>query len=941
MNNIAEALRLYRKHKLAEGGPTPEESLTVPEMVQTPAMAPIPLADTPITVPELSRYEAPAPAPAGESGIGKLFSSLAPLIGAGLAALADGGKVQEPLIKDITGDRIIDGLDGGMVGSFASLTNAINAKEQQSGFPEPMKQDELKNIEPDVNIRMPKGYAEGTDPVVPEGDTAPVDPTENAIAAPTTGVRVRKPLGEDKEGSARYALAQKLDTDSLRATDIDSDERNDLLRQVREWRTDSTLKPEDLQAKYDEARGIAVAKTAAKKEKLKAAAPEATTAPTPVEAAPAAPAKSDISEDAALAKRYADAGSPDAYEKYTQYKADAIREMGGLRVNPQTAAEKDSNALILRTASHIALNAADAWAAGHPASAAPATSTAAAPATEGISTTPAPVTPAPATPEAAPAPAAPAIVSTPAGPKYSPDVIRSAALAAGMPLDQATALAGQFGGTLENIPAATYEGAAASTQGAAAADLAAKLRKANADKLVVGAALDLKTRGIRDAEADAQLAAAIDTQRALAVSQANADAMRRQILADVNAADAYLHNPPRPSGWASALGILSAGLGSPQSFQDWYSAKVKDELAKQYELVGKKKGLLDLYMEQGKNLDEAAKLTEATIKRIYSAQIEKVAGGLLDAKARAEAQAASAKLGLDATKLETDVITDIATRQQTAVQARLEKQKTDVTLLKALLDIYHEEELARISAGSHLAAAREGRRAKEEEKAGPPEWHKALRGEAIDRTDAEAIGKWNDTKSAMLVPVVKIVKTSKNGVDTYTLAPSTELSVLARSPDDAKEVRAADITLGDMSRNWNRMLKAAEKAGFSKVKLASDATLSSEFEDAQRAVIAGYTQLYRTGVINGGEYDRYVNQSNPLGLTTRGEWSKGMFNSFGKSIADSLANIHGVRLRSGATEGGATPAAPKTVKMYKAGEEYDIPADKVEGAKKAGYTLGK
>jgi hypothetical protein len=485
---------------------------------------------------------------------------------------------------------------------------------------------------------------------------------------------------------------------------------------------------------------------------------------------------------------------------------------------------------------------------------------------------------------------------------------------AGMPPEAAQRLATQFGDTLLDIEAPSYAGATETAVGAKVSELADKYRKATLAKEVVNAAIDTKTRELRDASADATLQASIDTQRALAAAQANAARLRREIQAGISGVEQYMATQTNPGFWASALGVLGAGLGGG-SFQDWYSGRVKEEVQKQYDLLGKKTGLMNLYIEQGKDLDEASKLTEATIKRIYSAQMEKAAGGLLDAKARAEGQMASFKLAMDATKLEGDVIGEVVQRQHMGVQDAIEKQKADANLLKALLDIYHEEDLARISAGRARAP-------REPKAVAPPEWSKALRGGVLSNDEVGKVGEFDDKKAGQFVAVTRPVRTEVGGVGIYTIAPSTTQQVLARSPRDAEVIKEADISLGDISRAWARMVRIAAAKGFSKTRVAADSEASADYEDAKRSIIAGFSALYKTGVISGGEYERYESQANPLGLTTRGDWSNSLFNSFGKNIADSHQSIRQVRLMGGAA-GAGTPegevAAPTRIAPPKAG----------------------
>ena len=827
--------------------------------------------------------------------------------------------------------------DGGMVGSFASLTDAIAAKEKVSPFPEPTNETARNNMTPSVPVAKPQTFADGDivegPGLTPVAELPPV--VEPAIEAPR-----RKPLEGDTESEGRAAELEAVLKEVGADKELDEGAKAYLRDQAFADSAKRGLPGSALRANYlSRKEGVAT--------KMKAAAPA--NAPNEADKAPTSDAKASTDTSATQAPvappvapttgndlRNKSVGSADslgtgplavlkkevefsqevgdkAYAQYQKTRAQVLSDLGGVNTSPQTPEDYAKNRELFSAADDIAKATARQYAALF----APAAEVTA---TKSADTTPvAPVAATTDTPAPVAAVATPVAAPAPVGKEVASGYLYNAAIRAGMKPDAATTFANEFSPRLQTLQENEVVAQAnnliqTDERAQAAIQAGSDLRRASVAKLAADVAIQEKSKALDDAAATLQGNLALDIQRRLSTAQMQADRLRREILDDTRAADKYLKGSSA-GGISSLLGIIGAGLGSTQSYQDWYGKRVQEELKTQYDLMGKKQTLMGLYLDQTKNLDDAYKLTEASIKRVLAAQTQAKLGSLMDERAKQEAIMAAKKLELDATKTESEVINGVATRQHNIFADSIDKQRGDLNLAKEVLNTFQDDTIARINAAAagvraNAAAAGASARAAErrEEKAGPPSWGKALRGEKITDADIEEIGKWNDSKRSQIVPVTRPVKTTEkiNGkdVDVYSLSPSPGLHTLARSEEGAKKINASDVNTANMMRAWNTMSRLGAKHNYSKVGLDSNGEDKAAYADAIQAIIAGYSELRNTGVISGGEYDRYKSQADNVDLTTRASVAASAFTSFNKTLADSNAAVRSNYLQkpsSGAT----------------------------------------
>ena len=969
-DNVAKALDLYKKNKLATGG-MPE--LQLEQMKATEPVAPdLTNVYAPLNVDKTAERDplvinnGPAPETTEDkwAGVAKAAAPYA----AGAIGTALGGPLVGKLAAAGTGilTNVLFGADGGMVeggmvGSFASLTDAINAKEEQSGFPQPTKQNELKDIEPDVSLSKPKAYQEG-------GEVKPPDAPAAVDEALTPSSGARKPLAADNEAEGRAkeldTIVREIDTD----IQLDENEKGAIRSQAYRDAATRGMPATALRANFLLRKGQALerlkAKAPAKAEPAPSPeAPKAEEAPKgkvsytlgeakPVAAAPVAAPKAEEAQKAEEAKPIrvvsgaeytgydpATRGSlimregelkkklgDKAYTQYLKYLGDAMEELGGLNTAPSTAEDFARNKEIFKNADSVALVAAEQYAKLFPPTpTTPAAEVKAAVDTTGKTAADAGTTDASVPTDstdttggagATPSPQAEVVKKTePAAegtkPAEAVNILEQTALEAGMNSGEAKAFATRFAPLLGGVDATqavekARELIATDPTAAAAIKAGKEIRTATTAKLKADEEIITATQTLDDAVAELKGSLAIDIQRRLAAAQMNGDRLRREIADGISQTERYMKTTT-PGAISSILGIMGAGMGSQSSYQDWYRKKVKEELQAQYDLLGKKQTLLGLYLDQTKDLDAAYKLTEASIQRVLAAQTQAVASKSLSERAKAEATIAAKKLELDAAKTEEGVITAIASREHAAVSDALDRQRAELALAKEVLDTFQSQKLADISAKSRASRGGGGaatERAKAEiraaEKAGPAPWQKAVKGQRITLEELGEIKKWDDKKSEQFVPVYRPVITRQNiggrNIEVYSLAPSPGLFTLALSKDDAKAVKASNENTASMLAAWNTMYKLAAKHGFSGTALKANGPDTAEYDRAIQAVIAGYSQLYKTGVISGGEYERYKEQADGVNLLTRKSVGEASFPAFNRQLKQSNDDIRNARL---------------------------------------------
>lgn len=921
--NIEEALRLYRKHNYADGGEVQIEDTSAPLRVNkqvniepdmgAPQAAP--------EAPSLLETGAKTALPMAAGAVGTAFGG--PL--GGIAASALTNMILPYLFAD-----------GGMVGSFASLTDAIALKEKVSPFPEPTNETARNNMTPSVPVAKPQAFADGD--LVQDPGLTPVAELP-PVAEPPPEAAKRQPLEGDTEREGRAAELEKV----IQEVDADKELGEGAKAHLRDQAyADSAkrgLPGSALRANY-------LSRKAEVATKMKAAPPadapnEADKAPTSdaktstdttATQAPAAPVAPAVAPTTGNDLRNKSVGSTDslgsgplavlkkevdfqqevgdkAYAQYQKTRAQVLGDLGGVNTSPQTPEDYAKNRELFTAADDIARAAARQYAALFaPAAKVEVDKSKVAPA---ATTTTGEVAPPPdtTTPVAAvattPTAGTPVVEkgAAPVGKEVAKGYLYNTAIKAGMKPEAATTFANEFTPRLETLKENEVVDQAnnlilTDERAQAAIQAGGDLRKASVAKLAADVAIQEKSKALDDAAATLQGNLALDIQRRLSTAQVQADRLRREILDDTRAANKYLKGSSA-GGISSLLGIIGAGLGSTQSYQDWYGKRVQEELKTQYDLMGKKQTLMGLYLDQTKNLDDAYKLTEASIKRVLAAQTQAQLGSLMDERAKQEAIMAAKKLELDATKAESEVINGVATRQHNIFADSIDKQRVDLNIAKEALDVFQDDTIARLNAAAAGVRATAGASARaaerKEEKAGPPAWGKALRGEKITDADIEEIGKWNDTKRSQIVPVTRPVKTTEkiNGknVDVYSLSPSPGLHTLARSEEGAKKINASDVNTANMMRAWNTMSRLGAKHNYSKVGLESNGEDKAAYADAIQAIIAGYSELRNTGVISGGEYDRYKSQADNVDLTTRESVAASAFSSFNKTLAESNAAV--------------------------------------------------
>lgn len=942
--NIEEALRLYKKHNYADGGEVQIEDTSAPLRVNKQVNI----------EPDMA---APQMAPEGPSLLETGAKTALPMA-AGAVGTAFGGPIGGIAASALT-SMILPYLfaDGGMVGSFASLTDAIAAKEKVSPFPEPTNETARNNMTPSVPVAKPQAFADGD--IVQNPGLTPV-PELPPVAEPPPEAAKRKPLEGDTEREGRLVELEKV----LREVDVDKELGEGAKAHLRDQAyadsakrglPASALRANYLSRKEGAATKMKAAPAAdAPNEADKAPTSDAkTSTDTTATQAPAAPVAPAVAPTTGNDLRNKSVGSTDslgsgplavlkkevdfqeevgdkAYAQYQKTRAQVLEDLGGVNTSPQTPEDYAKNRELFTAADDIARAAARQYAALFAPAAkeeadkskvapapAPTTGEVAAAADTTTPVAAGATTPTAGTPDVEKKAASVGTEgAAPVGEKVAEGYLYNTAIKAGMKPEAAKAFATEFTPRLETLKENEVVDQAnklilTDERAKEAIKAAGDLRKASVAKLGADLAIQQKSKALDDAAAILQGNLALDIQRRLSTAQVQADRLRREILDDTRAANKYLKGSSA-GGISSLLGIIGAGLGSTQSYQDWYGKRVQEELKTQYDLMGKKQTLMGLYLDQTKNLDDAYKLTEASIKRVLAAQTQAQLGSLMDERARQEAIMAAKKLELDATKAESEVINGVATRQHNIFADSIDKQRGDLNIAKEALDVFQDDTIARINAAAAGVRATAGASAKaaerKEEKAGPPAWGKALRGEKITDADIEEIGKWNDSKRSQIVPVLRPVKTTEkiNGknVDVYSLSPSPGLHTLARSEEGAKKINASDVNTANMMRAWNTMSRLGAKHNYSQVRLESNGEDKAAYADAIQAIIAGYSELRNTGVISGGEYDRYKSQADNVDLTTRPSVAASAFGSFNKTLAESNAAVRSNYLQkpsSGAT----------------------------------------
>ena len=966
--NIEEALRLYKKHNYADGGALQDSmgTLKLEQMKpEEPEIVP-PLQDAPLNInkevaPSVSLSQPVAPEtegagtaiakgvlPTAAGAIGTAFGG--PAVGAVAAAgtsallnllFADGGMVP----NNFAG--------GGDIGSLAALTNAIENKPQ---FPQVVGGNETKHYNP-VPIKPIEAMADGGEAGSVGVETTKKEGLEPVaelppVPEPPPQEKKRVPLAADTEAEGRASELEKVLREVGADKELDEGAKAYLRDQAFADAAKRGLPASALRANYVSRKSEAIKSKAAPKadasnEAVKAPAVEEkakvdTTATQAPAAAPAAPApKAEVPTDGAALRNktigmtdalgrgpvavinnevaFAQEVGDKAYAQYQKTRAQVLSDLG-VNVAPKTPQDFAKNRELFGIADNIAKTTARQYATLFAAPEVAVDKSKVAPVATTTTTEVAPTsdttTPVVST-TTTPAVGTPAVEKKAVGRDAAVSYLKDAAVRAGMKNGAAIeAFANDFADRLAPLDAAAVIGEAdkliaTDERAQAAISAGSELRKASTAKLAADLAIQEKSKALDDAAAALQGQMAVDVQRRLQTAQVQADRLRREILDDTRAADKYLKGST-PGAISSLMGIIGAGLGSQQSYQDWYGKRVREELATQYDLIGKKQTLMGVYLDQTKNLDDAYKLTEASIKRVLAAQTQAQLGSLLNEKAKQEAIMAAKKLELDAAKTEGDVINGVSMRQSRPLQDALEKARTDLGLAKEVLDTYQDDTIARLNAAAAgvraTAGARERAAERKEEKAGPPAWGKALRGDKLTDADIEEIGKWDDKKRAQIVPVLRPVKTTEkiNGktIDVYSLAPSPGLHTLARSDEGAKKVNASDINTANMMRAWNTMSRLGAKHNYSKVGLESNGEDKAAYADAIQAIIAGYSELRNTGVISGGEYERYKSQADNVDLTSRPSVAASAFTSFNKTLAESNAAVRSNYLQkpsSGAT----------------------------------------